>query len=140
MGILDSLQITGIKPKIKPTNRGFQFQKDKPITPYNYPLSQKTKYKIYGYKKDFLGMKTPYWLTAEIATGKQLNPQMVGLDGFFSVEVVGQVGLVSPRRERKEAKKYSSIPEDLLEEDTFIYNENVINDRGNLHKNVSRTD
>lgn len=137
MGILNNIGITGIKQKTSPTNRGMQFQKKHPITPYNYPLSQKTKYKIFGYKiQNFV--KKPYWLDAEIATGKQLTPQYVGLDGFYSVRIVGQTGLVSPRMERKEAKKYSEIPEDIHEEDTFIYNENIINDRGYLNKNDSR--
>ena len=131
--------ISGINNvKSLPTNRGFQFQKDKPMTMHNYPLTKKTKYQIYGYKKDKLtGIKRPHWIKAEIATGKHLTPQAVGLDGFYDVQALSQVGLISPKKER--SIDFSQIPESKMDKnDTFIYSKNIISNRGLIEQNVLR--
>jgi hypothetical protein len=109
------------------------------MTPYNYPLTQRTKYKIFGYKKDkYTGIRRPHWLKAELATGKALTPQTVGLDGFYNVEVISQAGVISPRKEK--AKDFSEVPEEgeIDKNDRFIYPERVINNRGHLKQNVER--
>ena len=88
MGILTTNQIiTGIKPKEKPTNRGFEFDKKQPIHAHNFPLTKFTIWRIYGWKWDQYHIKRiPYWLTKKLPTGKDLNPKMVGLDGFYDVK------------------------------------------------------
>jgi len=92
MSILNNRKIIrGIKPiKEGPTfghDPHFIFDKKKPITPHNYPLSTYTDWHIYGYKKNKItGMKKPYWLTKRLPTGRELNPRMVGLDGFFDIK------------------------------------------------------
>lgn len=138
MGILSDKVSFGVKNiKDIPTNRGLQFQKEKPLTPYNFPLTQNTTYKIFGYKKDHIGIRRPHWVGTTIPTGRQLTPQMVGLDGFYSVKIIHQSGIVSPRKEQN--KEFSVIPEIKEEEnDTFIYSKNVINNRGYLKQNVAR--
>ena len=121
-----------------PTNRGFQFQKEKPMTMHNYPLTKKTKYKIYGYRKDGIaGLKKPFWITAEIPTGKKLTPQSVGLDGFYTVTPISQSGLISPRKEK--SIDFSDIPEMTMDKnDRFIYSKNTISNRGYIEQNVLR--
>ena len=84
--------ITGINPKIKPTFNSGSFNKELPLGEHNFPLTKYTDWKIYGYKKDpFTGIKRPYWLTKRLPTGRQINPKMVGLDGFFDVKPTNQV-------------------------------------------------
>ena len=128
--------ISGINnTKVLPTNRGIQFQKEKPMTIHNYPLTKKTKYKIFGYKQDKLnGMKSPHWITAEIATGRNLTPEIVGLDGFYDVKALSQVGIISPKKER--SIKFSDIPNSKMDKnDNFIYSKNIISDRGYIEQN-----
>ena len=118
-----------------PTNRGIQFQKEKPMTMHNYPLTRKTKYEIYGYKKDKLtGIKRPHWIKAELATGSNLTPQKVGLDGFYDVKALSQTGLISPKKEKN--IDFSTIPDSSMDKnDTFIYSKNIISNRGYIEQN-----
>jgi len=68
------------------------FEKEFPITKFNFPLTRYTDWKIYGYKKDPLtGIKRPYWLTKKVPTGKPLTPQACGLDGFYEVKPLNMV-------------------------------------------------
>jgi len=86
--------ITGIKPiKQRPyRDSDAAFNKDLPMGIHNFPLTKYTKWKIYGYKKDrFTGMKRPFWMEKTLPTGRQLTPQMCGLDGFFDVKSINQV-------------------------------------------------
>jgi len=84
--ILDTNNIIrGVKTKERPTYRGGSFRKDKPLSEHNFPLSKRTHYKIYGYKKDASGIKRPYWMEKILPTGRKLTPQMCKLDGFFNV-------------------------------------------------------
>lgn len=141
---LDKLALNPIQGinnvKALPTNRGIQFQKAKPMTMHNYPLTKKTKYKIYGYKyrdKSNMIIKDPYWLTVEIATGKKLTPQSVGLDGFFDVKPISQTGVISPKKEKDIA--FSDIPETTMDKnDKFIYSKNIINSRGYIQQDALR--
>jgi hypothetical protein len=106
------------------------------MTMHNYPLSRKTKYKIFGYKKRGV-LKEPHWITVDLATGSNLTPQKVGLDGFYSVEPLSQTGLISPKKEKD--KDFSHIPDFTRDKnDTFIYSKNIISDRGYIEKNVLR--
>ena len=93
MTILNSQRIiTGVKSKIRPTFNDGRFNKKLPIGEHNFPLSKYTDWQIYGYRRDpFTGIKRPYWLTKRLPTGRQLNPKMVGLDGFFDVKPIKQV-------------------------------------------------
>lgn len=82
--------IKGIKPiKTKPTDRGFKFDKTKPITPYNFPLSKFTNWKAFGYKKDRLtGIRRPYWITKTLPTGQPFVPdldEVIKVDGSEQV-------------------------------------------------------
>lgn len=141
MGILDNFNITGVKNiKELPTNRGVQFQKRKPMTVWNHPLTRRTKYKIYGYKIDrSSGIRRPHWLKADFPTGRQITPEMLGLDGIYTIDVIGQVGVIAPSKEQKNSD-YSKIPEDPYheEKDTFIYSKELINNRGYLKQNERR--
>lgn len=96
MGILSNPNlIMGVKPiKNKPKygDKAFTFDKTIPLGSMNFPLTKYTDWNIYGYKKDPLtGIKRPYWLTKRVPTGRQLNPKMVGLDGFYNVKPTNQV-------------------------------------------------
>ena len=122
--------IQRIKPKVKPTNRAFDFQKEKPITPYNFPLSRTTTWKAFGYKKDSAGIKRPHWIEKTLPTGHAFVPD---LDEVISVYPTQGGGIVSPQKEKK--KEFSIIPEDIDNNDIFKYKNNLINDRGTLHKN-----
>lgn len=100
--------IKGINPiKDRPTNRGFNFNKDKIITPYNYPLSKYTIWKIHGYRKEGpAGIKKPYWITKTLPTGQPLLcPE---LDGMYSATPIFE-GMISPQEEQK--KKLHFIPD-----------------------------
>ena len=90
--ILDTNNIIkGVKLKDRPTYRGGSFRKDKPLGAHNFPLSSRTHYQIYGYKKDASGIRRPYWMEKILPTGKQLTPQMCGLDGFYKITPTKQV-------------------------------------------------
>ena len=83
--------ITGVKPlKEQPKMANYpeiQFDKNKPIDAYNFPLSKWTIWKICGYKKDpYTGIKRPYWITKKLPTGKSINPRDVGMDGFLDIK------------------------------------------------------
>ena len=96
MGILDTNKIiTGVKPiSLSPTYRNefFKFNKKKALGEHNYPLTKYTEWKIYGYKKDKLtGIRTPYWISKTLPTGRPLTPKLVGLDGFYTVQPLNQV-------------------------------------------------
>ena len=84
--ILDTNNIIkGVKTKERPTYRGGSFRKDRPLSEHNFPLSKRTHYKIYGYRKDASGIKRPYWMEKILPTGRTLTPRMCKLDGFFNV-------------------------------------------------------
>ena len=108
------------------------------MTIHNYPLTRKTTYKIYGYKKDKItGIKTPHWIKAELATGRNLTPQAVGLDGFYDVQPLTQTGVISPRKEKN--INYSEVPNFTKDKkDTFIYSKDIINSRGYILQDVLR--
>jgi len=107
MGILDpNLIIKNIKSKEKPTNRGFQFQKEQPLGPYNSPLSRVTTWKAFGYKIDAGGIKRPHWIEKALPTGKPFIPD---LDVVVSVHPLQHGGFVPPREEKKDYEKYSKI-------------------------------
>ena len=94
--ILNSRQIIkGVKPiKNKPKygDKEFVFNKEIPLGPMNYPLTKYTDWQIYGYKKDpFTGIKRPHWLTKRLPTGREITPQICGLDGFFDIKPKQQV-------------------------------------------------
>ena len=79
-----------------------KFHKDQPIHAHNFPLTKWTIWKIYGYRKDPLtGIKTPYWLTKKLPTGKSISARDVGLDGFFDIKATNQVELYKKKDERK---------------------------------------
>lgn len=94
MGILDLSQIIkGVRPSKnnQPTYNGGRFDKTLPLGPHNTPISKYTKWKIYGYRKDITGMKTPYWLYKTLPTGVEITPKKCGLDGFFDVKACNQI-------------------------------------------------
>jgi len=63
-----------------------------PLGEHNFPLTQRTHWQIYGYRKDpFTGIKRPYWMEKVLPTGKKLTPKMCGLDGFFTAKPTKQV-------------------------------------------------
>jgi hypothetical protein len=108
------------------------------MTMHNYPLTQKTRYKIRGYKKRGV-IKEPHWIEAEIATGRNLTPQSVGLDGFYEVIPLQQSGVISPRKEKSRGLELSDIPDFTTEKnDRFIYSKEIINNRGYIQQNVAR--
>ena len=87
--ILETNQIIkGVKNiKFKPTYNSGSFDKTKPIGEHNFPLTQRTVWDIYGYRRDPLtGIKRPYWMQKILPTGRTLTPKMCGLDGFFDVK------------------------------------------------------
>lgn len=107
MGVLDNPgRIKGIKLiKSKPDPREFLFDKSQPLSPFNFPLTKTTLYKIFGYRIDKVsGIKRPFWLKKRVPTGTPLRPQMCGLDGFFQVEPILEHPL-SPQEEKKLIKK-----------------------------------
>lgn len=84
--IMDLEQITkGIKPiKQKPDDKGFPFDKSKPIGAYNFPMSKFTNWKAFGYKKDASGIKRPYWIKKTLPTGVAFIPdldEVIKVDG-----------------------------------------------------------
>ena len=85
--------VRGVKPKIRPyRDNDVLFEKTIPLGMHNFPLTKYTNWKIYGYKKDpFTGMKRPFWMNKKLPTGRELTPQMCGLDGFFDVKAINQV-------------------------------------------------
>jgi hypothetical protein len=86
--------VKGVKSENRPTYREkpFIFDKSKPISEHNFPITKYTNWEIYGYRKDKLtGIKTPYWLNKVLPTGRPLTPQLVGLDGFFTVKPTEQI-------------------------------------------------
>lgn len=77
--------LKGIKPiKQQPDDKGFPFDKTKPIGAYNFPMSKFTVWKAFGYKIDDTGFKTPYWITKTLPTGVAFIPdldQVISVDG-----------------------------------------------------------
>ena len=90
MGVLDNLGITGVKPKQQPTARGMHFNKNAPMDAYNCPLPYYHIYKIYGWKwRDNLHvLKNFYWLVKQVPAGRPITPEMFGLDGIYSKELL----------------------------------------------------
>ena len=79
MGILDSKEIIkGVSPvKIKPTNRGFDVDKSKPLGKDNFPLSTYTTWKANCYTKDAAGIRRTMWLEKTLPTGIAFRPMEV---------------------------------------------------------------
>jgi hypothetical protein len=105
MGTLDNpTRIAGIKPKSRPTNKGFLLDKSQPLGPHNYPLTQYTHWTAFGYRKDAAGIKRPYTINETLPTG---HPFIPDLDEVIDVNST-QEGVVAPREEKQ--SDYQRIP------------------------------
>jgi hypothetical protein len=106
MGTLENpTRIAGIKPKIRPTNKGnLLFDKKAPLGPHNYPLTQYTHWTARGFRKDAAGIKRPYTINQTLPTGSPFIPD---LDEVIDVNSSFE-GLVAPREEKR--PEYQNIP------------------------------
>ena len=83
----------GVRPKVRPqfsTDPRIGFDKSLPVHAHNFPLTNYTTWKVFGYKKRGL-FKEPFWLTKVLPTGHQITPQICGLDGFFDIKAINQI-------------------------------------------------
>jgi hypothetical protein len=71
---LTNLGLT-VKPKVRPTNRGFVLDKSKPLGPYNCPLTAYTEWHAFGYNRVGI-FKRPQWITKVLPTGKPFVPDL----------------------------------------------------------------
>lgn len=68
--------LKGIKPiKERSTNRGFSFDKTKPIDAHNFPLSKVTEWYAFGYRL-VNGKKVYDWITKRLPTGRAFVPDL----------------------------------------------------------------
>ena len=56
---LDKVKVA-IKPKLRPELTRFEFDKTKPLGPYNFPQMSYAKYKVFGYTVDAAGIHRPH--------------------------------------------------------------------------------
>ena len=67
--------IKNIKKEKQPINKGFEFDKELPITQHNFPLSKITEWYAFGYKI-INGKKVYDWITKRVPTGHPFIPDL----------------------------------------------------------------
>ena len=82
----------GINPiKQQPIER-FKFDKTKPLWEHNFPMSKFLKYYITGFKRQGpAGIKRPYKVKKQVATGTEITAELFGLDQIISIDKVEQI-------------------------------------------------